>query len=223
MIRVVVIVEGKTEVLFIKQILAPELASSVQLYPQTLNTSRRFKGGDVGFERLRSHAKNTLSQSSGPILTTFLDLYGLRTDFPAFRDIGEITDPLTRVTHLEEALHEAIVNESDCRPERFIPHIQPFEFEGLLFSDVDALCAAEPGWERSRATLTGIRDASKSPEHINDSYDTKPSKRLEDILSPKYRKTLHGPLAAKNIGLAMMERECAHFRQWMDRLRRLAG
>jgi hypothetical protein len=38
-----------------------------------------------------------------------------------------------------------------------------------------------------------------SPEHINDGYDTKPSKRLENLLHPKYKKTTHGPRAAARI------------------------
>ena len=59
--------------------------------------------------------------------------------------------------------------------------------------------------------------------HINDSYETKPSKRLENLLQPKNHKTRHGPLAAERITLAVMERECRHFRGWMDKLRGLAA
>jgi hypothetical protein len=73
--------------------------------------------------------------------------------------------------------------------------------------------------------LTGLRKARESaetPEHINDGYETKPSKRLENLLNPKYQKTRHGPLAAQRITLETIERECVHFKAWMDSLRALA-
>jgi hypothetical protein len=38
-------------------------------------------------------------------------------------------------------------------------------------------------------------------------------------LRPTYRKTLHGPLAAENIGLTAIEQACAHFAGWLQRLR----
>lgn len=224
MIRVVIIAEGHTERKFIDEVVTPALdPSKIQLQPILLKTSRGHSGGDVSFDRLKGNAIDTLKMSSAPILSTFLDLYGLRTNFPGFDKAGKIVDIHARVAHLEAALHEAIVAESGCRPERFFPHIQPFEFEGLLFSDVAGLCAVKPGWGRFRGELAKIRQGFESPEHINDSYETKPSKRLEDVLLPKYSKTRHGPDAAKKITLAVMERECIHFRAWMERLRGLAG
>nr|VFK27258.1 MAG: protein of unknown function (DUF4276) [Candidatus Kentron sp. MB]VFK31088.1 MAG: protein of unknown function (DUF4276) [Candidatus Kentron sp. MB]VFK75513.1 MAG: protein of unknown function (DUF4276) [Candidatus Kentron sp. MB] len=222
-VEVVVIAEGKTEEQFIKQVVAPALRPlAIYLKPRLLPTSKGAKGGAVSFDRLRYHARNTLNMSSTPILSTFLDLQGLRTDFPGFQEAGKIANVGARVDHLETALCRAIVEESGCRPGRFLPHIQPFEFEVLLFSDVAGLCTAQSGWGRFRGKLTEIRQGFESPEHINGGYDTKPSKRLEDTLLPKYDKISHGPLAAKAITLAVMERECAHFRQWMDKLRGIA-
>lgn len=71
--------------------------------------------------------------------------------------------------------------------------------------------------DKFRQQLQGIYNAFETPEHINDSFETKPSKRLEEIL--KYKKTLHGPLIAEQIGLVKIEAECRHFRKWMDCLR----
>nr|VFK11087.1 MAG: protein of unknown function (DUF4276) [Candidatus Kentron sp. LPFa] len=225
-VEVVVIAEGQTEEQFIRQVVAPELRRlAVYLKPRLLPTSKGARGGAVSFERLKRHAEKNLKACKPPIpiLSTFLDLYKLDTHFPGFQKAGKLADVQARVACLEEALHEDIVSESGCRPERFIPHIQPFEFEGLLFSDVARLCAVESEWGRFRKALTEIRAGFESPEHINGNYDTKPSKRLEDALSPKYRKTRHGPLAAREITLAAMERECAHFHGWMERLRGLAS
>ncbi len=223
MVRVVVFAEGQTEEQFIKRLVTPALAPSmVYVEPQLLKTSSDSRGGAINFDRLQYHARNTLRMQSAPILSTFLDLYALDTGFPAFAESQAKTDVYDRVVVLEDALHDAIVTKSGCRPERFIPHIQPYEFEGLLFSDVSALCETTTGWHSSQQKLHNIRNSFATPEHINDNIRTKPSQRLYDHLSPKYRKTLHGPQAAENITLEVIERECRHFHEWMEKLRALS-
>lgn len=222
MLEVIVFAEGQTEEQFIKRIVAPLFRSNqIFLKPQTLNTSQDAKGGAVNFDRLKFNARNTLRQKPNAILTTFLDLYGLDTGFPSFVEAKQHTDVYARTETLEAALHEAIVEHIGCRAERFIPHIQPYEFEGLLFSDVNALILTEPSWSRHLAKLKAVRSDFDTPEHINDGYETKPSKRLENILQPQYKKTRHGPLAAEKITLNMMEQECVHFKGWMNKLRGL--
>ena len=222
MLEVIVFAEGPTEEQFIKRVVAPLFhINNIFLKPQTLKTSQDAKGGAVGFDRLKLNARNTLHQKPDAILTTFLDLYALDTSFPNFAEAKQYADVYARTETLETALHQSIVEYVQCRPERFIPHIQPYEFEGLLFSDVNSLVLAEPSWNNFLPKLKLVREAFDTPEHINDSYETKPSKRLEDILSPKYKKTRHGPLAAQKITLSVMEQECTHFRSWMDKLRGL--
>jgi len=223
MVEVIVIAEGQTEEQFIKRLVAPALRHlRIYVKPQMLNTSKGNKGGAVNFDRLKFNALNTLKGKPDAILSTFLDLYGLATDFPKFDEAKKKPDVYGRVSFLEKALHEALIEQIDCRNERFLPHIQPYEYEGLLFSDVAALTGVEPTWNTSISRLNEVRSEFETPEHINDSYETKPSKRLENLLQPKYHKTRHGPLAAERITLAVMERECAHFRGWMDKLRGLA-
>lgn len=224
MIEVIVFTEGQTEEQFIKRVIAPSLRPlQIFLKPQTLNTSQDAKGGAVNFDRLKFNARNTLRQKPDAFLTTFLDLYGLDTTFPDFTSASKLNDVYVRTEHLETSLHQAIVEYVACRPERFIPHIQPYEFEGLLFSDVDALSLTEPSWVHQLSSLKKVRTDFSTPEHINDSYETKPSKRLENILQPKYKKTRHGPLAAEKITLNKMEQECLHFSDWMKKLRTLTA
>lgn len=222
-VKVIVFAEGQTEEKFIKQVVAPALRHlQVYVKPQTLNTSQTAKGGAVTFDRLKFYARNTLKQHGDAVLSTFLDLYALDTSFPAFEEAKIKSDVYARVGCLENALRDAIVAHVGCRTERFLPHIQPYEYEGLLFSDVKALSAVEPNWADRLSQLAGVRASVETPEHINDGYETKPSKRLEGLLSPKYQKTLHGPRAAEHITLEVIERECAHFKTWMDALRKLA-
>lgn len=224
MIEIIVFTEGPTEEQFIKRIIAPMFRpNQIFIKPQTLNTSQDAKGGAVNFDRLKFNARNTLRQKPDAILTTFIDLYGLDTSFPNFNEAKQLTDVYARTAALETALHQAIIEHVGCSPERFIPHIQPYEFEGLLFSDVDALVLTEPSWNNTLTKLQAVRASFATPEHINNSYETKPSKRLEDLLVPKYKKTRHGPLAAEKITLSTMEQECRHFHGWMEKLRTLAS
>ena len=219
-LEIIVFAEGPTEEQFINRMVAPALRHlDIYIKPQTLKTSKNASGGAVTFDRLKFNARNTLRQYPNAVLTTFIDLYKLDTDFPEFVESSKKADVYQKVDSLEVALHVAILESVGCRPERFIPHIQPYEYEGLLFSDIDALVNTDPNWSSSRTKLQEIRNDAESPEHINDGYDTKPSKRLEDNLSPRYKKTLHGPLAAEKITLSTIERECKHFREWMEKLR----
>jgi len=223
MLTVIVFAEGESEEQFIKKIVAPTLHHlQVYLKPQQLKTSKDAKGGAVNFERLKINARNTLRQYPEAVLTTFLDLYGLASDFPQFCESKNASNVHERIQNLESALTDAIISHVGCRTERFIPHIQPYELEGLFFSDVEALIRAEPDWKKYLPNLQKVRSGFPSPEHINDGYDTKPSKRLETILKPAYKKTRHTPLIAEQVTLAKMERECPHFKNWLDRLRGLA-
>lgn len=223
MVEVIVIAEGVTEEAFIKQLMAPALRPlQIFVKPVMLNTSKDAKGGAVSFDRLKLNVRNISRQYPHAVVTTLLDLYALPTSFPGFAAAQISPNVYMRVKALEAALHQSIVAHVGCRPEHFLPHIQPYEFEGLLFSDVVELCNTEAAWSGNLAALSKVRAAAESPEHINDGFDTKPSKRLEHLLHrPGYRKTLHGPKAAERITLAVMERECVHFGAWMKRLRGL--
>jgi hypothetical protein len=221
--EVIVFAEGPTEERFIKQLVAPALHGlQVYLKPQLLNTSTTGRGGAISIDRFLLNARNTLRQRPDAVLSSFIDLYGLDTDFPGFENSKKMADVHQRVAYLEQALHARVIEHAHCRTERFLPYIQPHEYEGLLFSDVAALAGIEPAWNAALPSLEHVRHAFDSPEHINGGYETKPSKRLENLLRPRYKKTTHGPRAAAHISLETIERECRHFKGWMDALRRLA-
>jgi hypothetical protein len=99
---------------------------------------------------------------------------------------------------------------------RFTPYIMMHEFEGLLFSDCQAF-ADGIGNGALGPKFTEIRGQFDSPEHINDSPQTAPSKRVL-LLFPEYQKTLHGPIAVLTIGLEKIRDECRGFDRWLDTL-----
>jgi hypothetical protein len=91
------------------------------------------------------------------------------------------------------------------------------EFEGMLFSDCAAFSVGI-GLPALQPQLQGIRAQFGSPEEINDSPITAPSKRVEDLV-PGYQKPFHGPLAAMAVGIDAICKECPNFSAWVEQLR----
>ena len=218
--RAVVICEGQTEEAFISQVLAPAFyAQGLQLQGITVSTSSGRKGGALSYGRLRPAVRNALASATVVAVSTLVDLYKLDTDFPGHAEAMARPHLAARLQALEAAFHADIVTYSGCAPTRFIPHIQPHEFEALLFSDVGALTGMETGWAPALQALSAVRAAVATPEDINQGHATKPSAQLETLLqSPGYRKLRHGPIAAERLGLNRMEQECPHFSGWLAQL-----
>ncbi|MGQ0622286.1 MAG: DUF4276 family protein [Panacagrimonas sp.] len=102
---------------------------------------------------------------------------------------------------------------------RFIPYVQMYEFEGLLFSGPQHLASAigQPGLGPD---FQRIRDGFDTPESINDSPITAPSKRISSLYRG-YEKPLHGSLAAMEIGLTAIRGQCARFDAWLRQIEAL--
>ncbi len=225
MSRVVVVCEGETEEEFVRDVLAPSFYGlELYLEPQMVETSPGNRGGALNYDRVKPHLRNALRQKSAPVVTTLFDLYKLDKRFPGFEQSRAIPDLGQKLELLRRELHSDVVAAAGCQPERFIPYIQPYEFEALLFSDVSVLIQVNPSWsKKSIERLVEIRAAAESPEHINDRPETKPAAHLErELNNPSYRKRRHGPIAAQKIGLAKIEAECAFFAAWLAQIRELA-
>lgn len=222
MIEVIVVGEGPTEEAFIRDVLAPRLAAqNVFLTPRLISTSPGFRGGALSRDRVLRFLRNTLRERGQTYVTTFFDLYGLERNFPGVEIASGIRDPIERVVTIETAFSEAVLREANCRADRFIAHVQPYEFESLLFSDVQRLVDLQPEWKAYLDDLLQARTLAHSPEHINDGVHTHPSARLT-ALRPRYRKLLHGPAAAALIGLDRIRAECLHFAAWLKRIELLS-
>lgn len=222
MTTVIILTEGQCEETFIRDTVAPAFGNmDIYLEARCIPTSKSGKGGAITFDRFMLHARNTLRERSDTYVSTMLDLYQLDTAFPEYDAAFSCTDIYRKTAILEQALHDTVIKRTGCRSDRFMPYIQPYEFEGLLFSDVEILSQQQPQWRSKLSVLQDIRNTFATPEHINNHYETKPSKRLEKHLYPFYRKMRHGPLIARKIGLTAIENECRHFHEWMERLRKL--
>jgi hypothetical protein len=222
-IDVNIVCEGPTEERFVWNVLAPTFwPRNRNIRPRLIPTSHYSRGGALSRDRILRYLRNTLRERGDVYVTTFFDLYGLTQDFPGVTETASIKDPIARATTIEALFAEAVVREAECRADRFVPHIQPFEFEALLFSDVSRFLEVEPEWQTYLHSLESARRSASSPEHINDGQDTHPSARLKNLLRPSYQKVLHGTAVATRIGLDRIRAECVHFTNWLNRIENLS-
>ena len=220
--EVIVVCEGQTEEVFVNEVLAPALVDgNVFLYPRLIATSRHSKGGPLKGQRVLRFVRNVLRQRPDTYVTTFFDLYGLPSDFPGQAETATETNPVDQAITVERGFHSAVVDAVGCRPDRFLPHIQPHEFEALLFSDLGRFAEVEPAWQRYVGRLEAARRSARGPEHINDGAETHPSARLRNLLRPRYNKVRHGRAISARIGVARMRAECAQFDDWVARVEAL--
>jgi hypothetical protein len=176
-----------------------------------------------GAERVLHFGSKT-TKDPGCIATTMVDYYGLPQEGAARwpgRARARSQSPLQRAPSVERALLDDVVAEIGTRlnPERFIPFVVIHEFEGLLFSDCGAFSRGI-GLPSLEADFRAIREQFSSPEEIDDSPITAPSKRVEALV-PGYQKPLLGTLAVLEIGLARIRAECPHFNGWLQKLESL--
>ncbi len=228
MTRLLVHVEGQTEEAFVNQLLAPHLygygyiSVSARLMGNARQRDRR--GGIRPWPAARDDILRHLREDRGCLATTMVDYYGLPAgDQGAWPGRATaVTDSLqdggAHAAHVEEAIAQDVAEQmgGDFDRSRFLPFIVMHEFEGLLFSDCIRFAEGIGKPELAGAFGT-IRWRFATPEDINDSPVTAPSKRLASLL-PGYQKPLNGTLGAQAIGLDRIREECPHFRAWVEQL-----
>lgn len=221
MSRVVAIVEGQTERTFVRDILAPWLGWKGVMLTARLIGKPGYKGGIGEFARARNEIANLLKQESGTVITTMFDFYGMPPTWPGRAKATSLRHE-NKARTVEEAIKKALQNHlgSGFDERRLLPYVQMHEYEALLFSQPNAISEVMRA-EDSLNELEEIRNSFESPEHINDSPEKAPSKRLEAMF-PYYQKTFHGILASKMIAIETMRSECPHFDEWLTDLERLA-
>lgn len=223
MVQVAIICEGQTETRFVLGVLGSYLSlRGVSATPMLIETSPRHVGGALSGQRVVRFIRNLQERWSGVYITTLFDLYGLPRDFPGVVDSSDQADPLKVAQFIQNRLRDAVLTEDWHYPQRFIPYIQPHEFEALLFSDVGAFHEQEPLWRTYATQLGEVRNRVQSPEHINGGRDSHPSAWLQRLLRPRYRKAQHGPSLAARIGIDCTGAQCHHFNAWLQCLENLS-
>lgn len=177
--RVFVSVEGQTEETFVRDFLAPLLlANGTFFQPVVLTTKRpatggKFRGGATGWSQIEREIRLLLSDSSVVAVTTMIDRYGLPTDVPGLV-ASTMLPPYGRVAAVEAGISTRF---SDTR---FRPYIQLHEFEALVFVTPE-LAARRSGTPLVLEEINRAVENAGSPELVNDSPLTAPSKRLRTM------------------------------------------
>ncbi len=219
--RLLVHVEGPTEETFVNEVLGRHLyAIGFHSVGARYIGGARRRGGICGWPEARQGILNHLRQDGRTFVTTMVDYYGLPQsgdrEWPG-RAAAARMRPDARASFVEGQLGQDLRGILDTN--RFVPFVVMHEFEALLFSDCAAFSTALGGPELA-VPLSAIRAAFDTPEAINDSPETAPSKRIL-ALRPSYQKPLMGSLAALEIGLEKIRAECPHFNEWVRRLEEL--
>jgi hypothetical protein len=211
MTRLYILVEGQTEEVFVKELLTPHYARiGLFITPIIVETSRGYKGGIVSYGKVKPQILRLCKQDSQATVTTLFDLYALPDSFPLKNsaDYALLRTGHQKATFLELALTQ------DIEHFNFIANIMVHEFEALLFTQPEKFS----DWVDNVDIvdkLVKIAQAYDTPEDINDSPHTAPSKRILKHMRD-YQKTFHGPLIASDIGLDALRRTCPHFHGWVS-------
>ncbi len=195
--RLGVSVEGATEREFINRILRPHLTQF------GMTTTAIDLRGNVSLDKIRDNLPKMFGQFD--LVSTFVDFYG-------FKDRGQHS-----IAQLERVI---LALASEAQQQRFIPYVQQYEFEALLFA---APAAAVEWLGGTQLNLANMREAVRrcgSPELVNDSIHTSPSHRLQALFA-HYDKKLHGPEIVELAGLSEIRAQCPRFHAWLGRLEAL--
>ena len=225
MARLLIHVEGETEETFVNEVLGPYLYSrgytrvSARLMGNARQRDRR--GGIRPWSTVKDDIVTHLKEDPQCLASCMVDYYAMpqtgERAWPGRKVAGSLPFP-QKASTIQDALLAEIRNAMgksfDSR--RFLPYIMMHEFEALLFSDCDRF-AQGIGRPDLGPRFQQIRDAFETPEEIDDSPSTAPSKRVRDLV-PGYEKPLMGTLAVLEIGLTAIRAQCPHFRSWLERL-----
>lgn len=197
MIRLGISVEGATEREFVNTVLRSHLQ---QFNIYTIGIDLR---GNISLDKIRAELPKLLG--SFDFVSTLYDFYGFKSR--QGRDINQLIIDMSELV-------------KDEQKSRFIPYIQSYEFEALLFSaptqTIEWMCGNE---EHLKKMIDAVTKAG-SPELVNDSPQTSPSHRMM-ALFPNYDKKLHGPEIIELAGLDLIRSGCSRFNQWLTELENL--
>ena len=126
---------------------------------------------------------------------------------------------------IKQDISELFRDDPSYNENLFIPYIQPYEFESFLF--IDPRCSAhnlvsedETKAELLEFEIRKISSGFDTPEHINDSPEKAPSKRIAKLV-PGFVKNKAGKAGfswriAQNVGIQNIRHTCRYFNEWVS-------
>ena len=204
--------EGQTEEAFINDVLSPYFANmEIWVRPIICTTkrtpSKKYKGGVSDYQKIKKELQLICKQHHNEIVTTMFDYYAMPENTPMIDYVNP--NIYSRIETIEKAINEDI-GLPNCHF-NFSLH----EFEGLLFSNPASfgVIAGEDIVEK----IQEVKDSATTPEHINNSPETAPSKRLEASI-PGYAKVKNGSILSQDMGIDVIMENCKHFSDWIKKI-----
>lgn len=223
--RVLVVVEGPTERASLQQddVAVQCFQLGFSIHPKVVGKPGH-KGGVRAFQKVLPEIVALLKQEPQAKVSTLFDFYALPlADWPGYPQSASLP-PAQAVAVIEAAMAAAVAAElPNLMPGRFIPYIQLFEFEALLFADPAAMARAfgNPALEM---TFAGIVATCGGCEAIDDGPTTAPSKRIAANF-PTYKKggglNAHAPIILGQIARTnwpQLLTACPRFGTWLNQL-----
>jgi len=212
--RLYVLCEGQTEEDFVNIILNPYLQNAgiltTPIVCMTKRTSmKKYKGGVSNFNKIKKELQRLCGEHPNEMVTTMFDLYAFPYDALPLESIPN--DVYEKAQRIENAITKEIGNRFGNMVFNLVLH----EFEGLLFSDVSAFGSIADN--EAVSALRKVRTAVQTPEHIDESPETAPSKHIGRAI-PDYSKVSDGIDIAEQIGIDKVKSECRHFASWLAKL-----
>ncbi|MBF0109848.1 MAG: DUF4276 family protein [Magnetococcales bacterium] len=219
MTRLLLLVEGQSEEIFVKQTLTPFLAergvyvqSPIVLWTKRMLSGGGFRGGVSNWNQIRKNLQ-PLTRDTNAWVTTLLDVHGLPEDFPGYRNAFGSGHPRDKVIALQERFGIEVGHP------RFIPFLALHEFEAWLFSSPKTVAEHFGATSLIDKVSKAVQEAGE-PELINHGEQTHPKARLQGM-GCGYKETSDGPTLMGKIGIPAIRKACPHFSGWLDRLESL--
>lgn len=221
MTRLLVLVEGQSEEVFVKRTLTPHLQnygvyvqSPKILWTKRLASGGGYRGGASSWHQVRRDL-SALSTDANAWITTILDFYGLPDNTPGMMDQMQESNAQNRVLAVQMQLGASINHQ------RFIPFLALHEFEAWIFSDPQVV---ENHFTRPQLAdqMRDVVQKTGGPEMINHGASTHPKARLRHLIG-SYKETADGPTLIEKIGLKTIRGACPHFDRWLSQLEGLGS
>lgn len=208
--NVYILCEGQTEESFVNEVLYFYFLNvGIAVRPIVCTTkrtpSKKYKGGIADYVKVKKELILLCKSHGNEYVTTMFDYYAMPADTPGIDN--QDPDVYRRIKTIEKAINDD-VGMNNCSF-----HFMLHEFEGILFSNPSSFGLVADG--KTVEKIQQIRDSFSTPEHINNSPETAPSKRLEQLI-PNYAKVRNGAILSKDMGIDVIMRQCRHFQEWIS-------
>lgn len=226
-----VLCEGKTELLFCKEVLQLYfLNRGVIVLPRCLMTNRKQnkRGGITSYAQVITDLGLMIKQygdteNGNHWFTTMFDLYALPCEFPKYNETTNRA-PYDKVKIIEEAFANDVVAKYSLNERRFIPYIQLHEFEALVLCNIEYLKTNYPQAKENLDSLaqTITQRYDGNAELVDNGASTAPSKRIIKALEGEYHynKPQSGKEATMKMGIDALRNKCPHFASWIGAIER---